>query len=301
MSPGPWADRAHLRSVQYKTDANLAARQSIYAFQEPQLDLPARVLDLAAPAESDTIADIGCGNGLYLAELARRGFQGRVLGADLSAGMLGAARDHLNAAAASRTAYAAGSVAAAALAAAASAAKSPPLAPIALVSADATALPLRDGAADVTIAAHMLYHVPEPADALGELRRITRPGGRVIVVLNGAGHLRQLRTAIAAARGQDPAALAERLTLDDGEALARSFFPRITRHDFPAELRIQDPAPIADYIRSLPDRAQDANAGPDAQPDPGALIEAVLSGMTVAPDGHYVITTHAGCLIAERD
>jgi SAM-dependent methyltransferase len=72
---------------------------------------------------------------------------------------------------------------------------------VALACADATALPLRDGAADLTLAAHMLYHVPEPADALRELRRVTRPGGRVVLVLNGASHLLQLRAAIAAALG----------------------------------------------------------------------------------------------------
>ena len=293
MSADPWADGAYLRAVQYKTDANLAARQSVYAFQHPPVDLPARVLDLAAPAESDTVADIGCGNGRYLAELARRGFPGRMVGADLSLGMLQAARDDLNAAAASRAAFAAGAVAAASLAAAASAARSPSLASVALISADAAALPLRDGVADLTLASHMLYHVPEPAVALSELRRVTRPGGRVIIVLNGAAHLRQLRAALAAARGQDPATLAERFTLDDGESLARSFFPRVTRHDFPAELRIPDPAPIADYIRSMP--------GTHEHADPDVLIETVLSALPVTPDGHYVITTHAGCLIAELD
>jgi SAM-dependent methyltransferase len=289
----PWADRAHLRSVHYKTDANLAARQSIYAFQHPRIDLPARVLDLAAPAGSDTIADIGCGNGRYLAELARRGFPGRVLGADLSPCMLQAARHHLNAVAASRDALAAGELAAATLPAAASAAESRALASMALISADAAALPFRDGAADVTLASHMLYHVPEPADAVGELRRITRPGGRVIIVLNGVGQLRQLRAALAAARGQDPATLTERVTLDDGEALARSFFPRVTRHDFKAELRIPDSAPIADYIRSLPADHEHPHSDP--------IIEAVLSTLPATQDGHYAITTHAGCLIAELD
>jgi ubiquinone/menaquinone biosynthesis C-methylase UbiE len=279
--------------VQYKTDANLAARQSIYAFQHPRIDLPARVLDLAAPADSDTIADIGCGNGWYLAELARRGFPGRVLGADLSLGMLQAARDHLNAAAASRGAFAAGAVAAATLAAAASVSESQALASMALISADAAALPLRDGAADVTLASHMLYHVPEPADAVSELRRVTRPGGRVIIVLNGAAQLRQLRAAIADVWGQDPASLSERVTLDDGEALARSFFPHVTRHEFESELRIPDPAPIADYIRSLPGHHQHADSDP--------LIEAVLSALPLTPEGYYTTTTHAGCLIAALD
>jgi hypothetical protein len=47
-----WDDRAYLRGTQYKTDANLAARQSIYAYQQPYVDLAARVVDLAAPAPS---------------------------------------------------------------------------------------------------------------------------------------------------------------------------------------------------------------------------------------------------------
>jgi hypothetical protein len=30
-----WANRAFLRGTQYKTDASLSARQSIYAYQHP--------------------------------------------------------------------------------------------------------------------------------------------------------------------------------------------------------------------------------------------------------------------------
>jgi tRNA G46 methylase TrmB len=69
---GIWTDRAFLRQVQYRTDVNLAARQSIYAYQQPPIHLPGRVLDLAALTGRETIADVGCGNGAYLAELARR-------------------------------------------------------------------------------------------------------------------------------------------------------------------------------------------------------------------------------------
>jgi ubiquinone/menaquinone biosynthesis C-methylase UbiE len=268
----PWADRDFLRGTQYKTDANLAARQSIYAYQHPRVDLAARVLDLAAPAPSGTIVDVGCGNGMYLAELARRGFAGRVLGVDLSLGMLTVARRRLQ-----ETANLAGRAAR-------------PM-PVTLANADATALPLRGGVADLAFAAHMLYHVPDPADALRELRRVTRPGGRVVVVLNGAGHLRQLRAVVAAARGDDPAAMGERVTLDDGESLARSVFPNVTRHDFVAELRVPDRGPIADYVRSM--------SGTSHHADPGRVTETVLATFPRSPEGHYIINSHVGCLVGE--
>jgi SAM-dependent methyltransferase len=257
-----WADRAFLRGDQYKTDANLTARQSIYAYQQPRIDLQATVLDLAAPAPTDTVVDIGCGNGTYLAELVRRG-AGRVLGVDLSFGMLAAARDRLRSTDQ----------------------------PVPLASADAAALPLRDGVADVTLAPHMLYHVPDPPGALRELRRVTRPGGRVAIVLNGAGHLRELRAVIAAARGGDPGSVGERVTLDDGQFLAGGLFTTVTRHDFVAELRIPDLAPIADYVRSMSGTSHHAN--------PELVVEQVLATFPRTSDGTYVITSHAGCLICE--
>ena len=78
-------DRDYLRSRQYRTDANLAVRQSIYQFQRPKVDLAAAVLDLARLTGTETVADVGCGNGIYLAELTRRGHAGRAIGVDLSA------------------------------------------------------------------------------------------------------------------------------------------------------------------------------------------------------------------------
>jgi cyclopropane fatty-acyl-phospholipid synthase-like methyltransferase len=81
---GRWADRSYLRDVQYRTDANLAARQSMYAYQHPRLDLAAAVLGLGGLHGEETVADVGCGNGAYLAELAARGHAGPVLGMDMS-------------------------------------------------------------------------------------------------------------------------------------------------------------------------------------------------------------------------
>lgn len=271
----PWSDRGYLRDVQYRADANLAARQSIYSCQYPRIDLPGRVLDLVAPAAGEAVIDVGCGNGMYLAELARRGFAGQLIGLDLSPGMLVAARERLGAVAgpvqqrAPDAAGAAGSVS--------------------LLVADAVALPVRDGAADLVLAMHMLYHVPEPELAVRELRRVTRPGGRVVVVLNGPGHLRELREIVRAVSGDDQRRQRERVTLDDGEAFARSCFSTVTRHDFAAELRIPGPEPVADYVRSM--------SGTHHYSDPGPLVASVAARVSQAPGGVFTVTTRAGCLI----
>ncbi len=103
----------------------------------------------------------------------------------------------------------------------------------------------------------MLYHVPEPEHAVGELRRITRPDGRVIVSLNGEDHLRELRDVVAGALvslGREPTSLLrERISLDQGEALLRSAFASVTRHDFAGQLRVPSPEPVAAYVRRLTD------------------------------------------------
>jgi SAM-dependent methyltransferase len=258
-------DRGYLTQVQYRTDANLAARQSIYAYQQPRIDLVDTVLDLAALTGSETIADVGCGNGLYLAGLARRGHRGRVLGFDLSVGMLQAAGE-----------------------------RAPD---VALVNADAARLPLADGQADVALAMHMLYHVPDKQAAARELRRITGSGGTVLVVLNDDDHQLQLRQLLAQAAADigmtvDPLygwgldAAPAGLRLGGGAELLATVFGSVHRHDFVSQLQVPDPQPVLDYVRSM--RLSQASG------DPGRLLAAVAARL---PAGPFAITTHCGCLI----
>jgi ubiquinone/menaquinone biosynthesis C-methylase UbiE len=258
--PRRWTDRSCLQQVQYRTDANLAARQSLYAYQYPRIDLPAAVLGLSSLRGQEIVADIGCGNGSYLAELARRRHTGPVVGVDLSAGMLAAARRRAPAAA--------------------------------LTAADAAALPLRDHAVSLTLAAHMLYHVPDSRAAAGELRRITRPGGQVLVVLNGPGHLRELHDLIAATLqitpSDPPLGDRLRLDLDDGQNLLASQFASVVRHDFTSELQIPEPESIENYVRSMIS-IQD-------QPDPAAVAAAVASRLPTSAEP-FRIRTHTGCLV----
>jgi len=257
-----WSDQPFLRGVQYATDLNLAARQSIYAYQEPRLELPAEVLDALDLAGTETIADVGCGNGRYLAELGRRGHLGNRIGIDASPGMLAAARGGSPAAG-----FAVG---------------------------DAVGLPLRDGAVDVTLAMHMLYHLPDPAAAIAELRRVTSPGGQVVLGLNGAEHLHELRAVVNAVlveHGRDERMAGERIALDAGTELAAGCFDTVVRLDFVGELKLPDPGPVARYVRSM-----SVNLGHD---DDDEVVAEVVSRLAFGPDGYFRVRTHTGCLICE--
>lgn len=52
-----------------------------------------------------------------------------------------------------------------------------------LCRASGTDLPLKDGIADVTICWGVLHHMDDPERALGELRRITKPGGEILIFI----------------------------------------------------------------------------------------------------------------------
>ena len=52
---------------------------------------------------------------------------------------------------------------------------------IAYHSADAGALPVPDGSADLVVFLNTLHHLPEPGAALAEARRILKPGGTIWV------------------------------------------------------------------------------------------------------------------------
>lgn len=96
----------------------------------------------------EVVLDAGCGTGWGAAGL-RCAVPGlRVVGSDLSAGMLGRA---------------------------ASAGAAP------LLQADATRLPLRTGSVDVLLCRGVLHHLPDVGAALREWRRVLRPDGAVVV------------------------------------------------------------------------------------------------------------------------
>lgn len=212
------------RPAQYATDVHLRARQRLWEQQRPRFDLVGWVLDLAGLSSRSpaVVLDIGCGNGMYLSALERRGIRGA--GCDLSFGMLESALPHPR-----------------------------------LVNADATALPFAAESFDVVLAPHMLYHVDDRTAAATELRRVLRPRGRCVVVTNGANHIGSLRHLVEAAARRstpewemrDPATQA--FSLENGGAQLRAAFDHVEciRPRDAASVRLTDAKVAADYVASV--------------------------------------------------
>lgn len=80
------ADTRYLRDVAYANPSGLAARASLYDFQQPYIDIVAEALTVLAPVDGRVVGDVGCGSGRYIDAL--RGAGAYIVGIDLSVGML---------------------------------------------------------------------------------------------------------------------------------------------------------------------------------------------------------------------
>jgi len=125
------------------------------------------VLDLAGSVEGLDVLDVGCGDGASAVALALRG--ARSSGVDISSDALAQARRNSRAADVS----------------------------IALAAADAGRLPFPAGRFDLVISVTALCFVASPDDAVREMARVLRPGGRVVLgelgLLSAWGVWRRLR------------------------------------------------------------------------------------------------------------
>jgi len=254
-------DRAYLTGVQYASDANLAARQSIYRFQQPPIGIAPWAIDLLGLRGDERVLDAGCGNGMYLGVLEARGHTGTVVGMDLSPGMLAAARTR---------------------------------SPAALLVGDAQRLPCRSRIFDCALAMHMLYHVPDRQFAIAELRRVVRPGGVVLALTNSVRHLEELNTLLDAAGNGRPFARAyTRFSSESGAPELGAHFDAVERHDVRSELVVTEVQPVVDYAAS----GWALAAARDSERD--AILRAVerRTAEIIAADGAFRIRTDVGCFV----
>ncbi|CAN5507103.1 MAG: methyltransferase domain-containing protein [Nocardioidaceae bacterium] len=137
-----------------ETDVMLHALDQIASLPAVQR-LKAAAIELLKPARGQRLLDVGCGTGEDTRTLAAHvGPTGSVIGVDPSETMLEEARrrtGHRNM-------------------------------QVEFRRGDATDLALDDGSVDGCRCERVFQHLPEPERAMAELVRVTRPGGRIVVI-----------------------------------------------------------------------------------------------------------------------
>lgn len=138
---------------------DLAAADYEALWQQQLQPAQAALLRMAALRPGEQVLDVACGTGLATFAAADAvGPRGQVLGIDLSGQMVDTARQR-----AAATQHAG----------------------VLFQRMDGEALDLPDASVDVVLCALGLMYMPDPERALVEMRRVLRPGGRVIAAVWG--------------------------------------------------------------------------------------------------------------------
>ena len=202
-----FSDPAYVRE-QYATEQGLAARKSIYG-ETSGPDAREVMFGAIAEVGPDAVLEVGCGEG-ELAERVGRELKASVVAIDQSERMVELAR-------------------------------------VRGVNArvgDAQELPFADHSFDVVVAAWMLYHVPDLDRALVEMRRVLRPGGRLVASTNYKDHLHEMLALVGITRWPIP------FSGENGAAILARTFPYVEERDSSGTVTIRDAAAISAYLNS---------------------------------------------------
>jgi ubiquinone/menaquinone biosynthesis C-methylase UbiE len=268
-----WATDPEYLRFQYGDAEKLRIRLEAHArySERPNDAFFPWVVDWLGVQPGQLVADVGCGPGAYHPIVTARG--ARVVAVDFSAGMLAEVRAQ-----------------AAALAL-----------PVRTLRGDAQRLPLASASVDHLMANHMLYHVPDQRRALAEMRRVVKPGGRIVLAAPAASssvRLAEVHEAAAREAGYTPLkSPGARFTLDD-LPLVQSVFPDAQRHVLANAFRFPTVDAFMGYYASgMGDRVEELDAQRSHRARLFPLVEAKVRAI-IAAEGVFRDPKDAGCFVA---
>jgi SAM-dependent methyltransferase len=221
------SDQPYLLNQQYHDASNLNARIELHVrFSTNRYGWLRWVFDQLSLPERCRILELGCGPGrLWLDNLARILASWDITLSDFSPGMLDEARRNLG--------------------------DGPR--PFRFEVIDAQSIPFDDEQFDAVIANHMLFHVPDRARALAEIRRVLRPGGRFYAATNGRAHLQEIEDLV---HGFYPDAvkwreqMAQSFTLETGAVELARWFAHVSLRRYEDGLVVTEAGPLVAYVLS---------------------------------------------------
>lgn len=228
----PFRDSDYLQKNQYRDSSNLDARAALHRqFSTATADWQPWVFDLLRLEPGMRVLECGCGPGwLWRKNVDRIPAGCQITLTDLSPGMVAEAE--------------------AALADSGHQFSFQP--------ANIQALEFADGTFDVVVANHMLYHVPDLAQGLAEVRRVLKGNGRLIAATNGNNHMKELPLLVPDEARQMMASWRMRgitdqlpFRLENGRSLLEPFFSQIDLHLYEDSLWVTEVEPLIAYAFSM--------------------------------------------------
>lgn len=258
----------YLLNTQYKDASNFNARVELHRlFSVNPYGWHRWIFDQFKLGETGALLELGCGPAdLWLSNRQRIPAGWHITLTDFSAGMLEEARQRLGE---ERFTY---------------------------QVADAQALPFVDASFDAVIANHMLYHIPDLPRALGEIKRVLKPGGTLYASTIGHEHMRELDELLARASiAPHWQAFKQNanFVLENGVAALTPFFSSVEQRLYEDALEITKAEPLVAYALS-------GALGQLVDSERRATLTALIE-QGIAARGTLHVTKASGLFIAHKD
>lgn len=119
---------------------------------------------------------------------------------------------------------------------------------------NAVEIPYPDNSFNAVLANYMLYHVPDRAKAIAEIRRVLKPDGVLFASTNGENHMKRMHVLaqqVEEIKEVTKTWLAQTFSLQNGTAQLMQEFTDIRLRRFNNNLWVPEAQPIIDYIASM--------------------------------------------------
>ncbi|WP_165452275.1 class I SAM-dependent methyltransferase [Paenibacillus thalictri] len=223
-------NKGKLQQAQYADPGKFNARIYLHRkFSTNPYPWPCWVFDQFMKKEQASVLELGGGNGLLWTVNAQRiPALWDITVTDLSAGMLEDAKSNLQSAS-DRFRFEA---------------------------MDAGNIPYPDGAFDIVIANHMLYHVGDRGRALAEIRRVLKPGGVFYASTVGSRNMMEMKEWVQDFNPESNytdalGSIENRFSLDNGQEQLSPFFEQVQLRLYEDSLLVTEPEAIVNYVLSL--------------------------------------------------